>query len=213
MKLDPEEEEEFSIRLKDASIKEEQELEIEEVEIRTEVWYNQNEAEIGLGPKATPCKTKFFENLNSFSAKFFSGLFKLDTFELYEAYPKLAAVNLNSDDLYKADTMNLLSTELIEVSWSAIREVDDPKKKELEEAEMSVAELEEKNKMLSRHNGFLIVFEFKNGEEFEVKNLLILGTDHWTEIVTGQLMPSGIGLIETKDGFATMGSITSKDNS
>ncbi|EFO89514.1 hypothetical protein CRE_18186 [Caenorhabditis remanei] len=29
------------------------------------------------------------------------GLFKLDTFELYEAYPKLAAVNLNSDDLYK----------------------------------------------------------------------------------------------------------------
>ena len=45
--------------------------------------------------------------------------------------------------------MNLLSTELIEVSWLAIREVDDPKKKELEEAEMSVAELEDKNKMLS----------------------------------------------------------------
>ncbi|EFO85539.1 hypothetical protein CRE_29148 [Caenorhabditis remanei] len=44
---------------------------------------------------------------------------------------------------------------------------------------------------------------------------MILGTDYWMEIVTGQLiqMPSGIGLIKTKDGFATMGSITSTDKS
>ncbi|EFP08577.1 hypothetical protein CRE_21611, partial [Caenorhabditis remanei] len=41
---------------------------------------------------------------------------------------------------------------------------------------------------------------------------MILGTDYWMEIVTGQLiqMPSGVGLIETKDGFATMGSTKDK---
>ncbi|EFO94220.1 hypothetical protein CRE_30455 [Caenorhabditis remanei] len=66
--------------------------------------------------------------------------------------PKLAAVNLSSGDLYKVDTMTLLSSEMIEVSWPsvlanglAIREVIDPKEKELEEANKRISELEEEN--------------------------------------------------------------------
>ncbi|KAF1748729.1 hypothetical protein GCK72_025196 [Caenorhabditis remanei] len=68
------------------------------------------------------------------------------------AHPKLAAVNLNSDEIYKVDTLTLLSSKVIEVSWPsvlanglAIREEIDPKEKELEEAKKRISELEEEN--------------------------------------------------------------------